>query len=86
MGKLFEIRQPWLFILLAVGFGVVAYLASGENLIRAIVGGVAFAALISLWRELRKRLGRRQAVRTLGRRFRQDPSGYLKTLENSIIN
>jgi hypothetical protein len=56
MGTIFQIRQPWLFICLAVGFGLVAYLASGENLARGLIGGVAFAALISLWRELRKRL------------------------------
>jgi hypothetical protein len=56
MGALFRIRQPWLFMCLVVGFGVVAYFASGENLLRAIIGGLAFAALISLWRELRKRL------------------------------
>ena len=56
MGTIFQIRQPWLFIGLAVGFGLVAYFASGENLPRGLIGGVAFAALISLWRELRKRL------------------------------
>jgi hypothetical protein len=38
------------------------------------------------WRELRGRLERRQAVRTLGRRFRRDPEGYLKSLEESFIN
>jgi hypothetical protein len=38
------------------------------------------------WRELRGRLERRQAVRTLGRRFRQDPDVYLKSLEDSLIN
>ena len=28
----------------------------------------------------------RQAVRTMGRRFRQDPVAYLKSLEDSLIN
>jgi hypothetical protein len=40
----------------------------------------------SSWRDLRSRLERRQAVRTLGRRFRHDPVAYLKSLEASLIN
>jgi hypothetical protein len=38
------------------------------------------------WRDLRGSLERRQAVRTLGRRFRRDPSTYLRSLEESLIN
>lgn len=38
------------------------------------------------WRELRESLGRRQLVRTLGRRFRRDPAAYLQSLEESLIN
>jgi hypothetical protein len=38
------------------------------------------------WRDLRGTLDRRQAVRTLGRRFRQDPAAYLGSLEDSLIN
>jgi hypothetical protein len=41
---------------------------------------------LSSWRDLRGRLERRQAVRTLGRRFRQDPVAYLKSIEASFIN
>jgi hypothetical protein len=41
---------------------------------------------LSSWRDLRGRLDQRQAVRTLGRRFRRDPVGYLKMLEDSLIN
>ena len=41
---------------------------------------------LTRWRDLRGRLERRQAVRTLGRRFRQDPVAYLESLENSLIN
>ena len=41
---------------------------------------------LSSWRDLRKRLERRQKVRTLGRRFRKDPDAYLKSLEDSLIN
>jgi hypothetical protein len=41
---------------------------------------------LSSWRDLRGSLGRRQAVRTLGRRFRRDPVAYLRSLEESLIN
>ena len=41
---------------------------------------------LASWRELRCRLERRQAVRTFGRRFRQDPAAYLKAIEDSLIN
>ena len=34
---------------------------------------------------LRGSLQRRQAVRTLGRRFRRDPVAYLRSLEESLI-
>ncbi len=40
---------------------------------------------LSGWRELRGRLERRRAARTLGRRFRQDPSAYLRSLEDTLI-
>jgi hypothetical protein len=38
------------------------------------------------WRDLRGSLERRQAVRTMGRRFRRDPATYLRSLEESLIN
>ena len=38
------------------------------------------------WRELRATLERRQATRTLGRRFRRDPVAYLQSLEQILIN
>jgi hypothetical protein len=37
------------------------------------------------WRELRAGLGRRQAVRAQGRRFRRDPAAYLQELEDILI-
>jgi hypothetical protein len=37
------------------------------------------------WRRLREQLARRQAVRTLGRRFRRDPVAYLRSLEEALI-
>ena len=50
--------QPWLFLALALGFGVIAYFASGESLVRAVIAGVAFGLAISAWLRLRKRLWR----------------------------
>lgn len=41
---------------------------------------------LKAWRDLRSSLERRQAVRTLGRRFRRDPVAYLRSLEESLIN
>jgi hypothetical protein len=41
---------------------------------------------VNAWRDLRQSLGRRQAMRTRGRRFRRDPTTYLRSLENSLIN
>jgi hypothetical protein len=55
-GRLAGVRQPWLFLVLAFGFGVVAYFASGQNLARGLIGGVLFGALISIWIRVRERL------------------------------
>jgi hypothetical protein len=41
---------------------------------------------IAAWRALRGSLGRRQAVRTLGRRSRHDPAADLQSLEQARIN
>nr|WP_165069995.1 hypothetical protein [Paludisphaera rhizosphaerae] len=40
---------------------------------------------VSAWRDKRDRLGRRQAVRTSGRRFRRDPEPHPRSLEDSLI-
>ena len=48
----------------------------GEELIPSDLGA---------WRELRAGLGRRQAVRAQGRRFRRDPDAYLQALEDALI-
>jgi hypothetical protein len=56
--RLAAIRQPWLFLLLALGFGAVAYLVSGENLTRGVIGGLLFGLAISAWLKLRKHLWR----------------------------
>jgi hypothetical protein len=41
---------------------------------------------LSRGRDLRGGLGRRQASRTSGRRFRRDPVAYLRSLADSLIN
>jgi hypothetical protein len=41
---------------------------------------------LGAWQSLRASLERRQAVRTLGRRFRRDPEAYLQSLEQLLIN
>ena len=53
-----KIPQPWFFVVLALGFGIVAYFASGQNLTRGVLGGLLFALLISGWLRVRKRLWR----------------------------
>jgi hypothetical protein len=41
---------------------------------------------LQAWRDLRCALEQRQAVRTMGRRFRRDPVAYLRSLEEALIN
>jgi hypothetical protein len=41
---------------------------------------------LKAWHDLRRSLERRQAVRTMGRRFRRDPAAYLQSLEEAFIN
>ena len=66
--------------------GSVRLVASAATRLRPVAGPDLVPSDLSAWRELRDGLERRQAVRTLGRRLRRDPVGYLKTLEDSIIN
>lgn len=40
---------------------------------------------VAAWRALRAELEKRQATRTLGRRFRRDPDVYLQTLEQATL-
>jgi hypothetical protein len=56
--RLAAIRQPWLFLLLALGFGVIAYFVSDENVTHGVIGGLLFGLAISVWLELRKHLWR----------------------------
>ena len=58
--------------------GSVRLVASAATRLRPIEGADLVPSDLSAWRELRDGLERRQAVRTLGRRFRRDPVAYLK--------
>jgi len=66
--------------------GSVRLVAAATTRSRPIRVGDLVPSDLIRWRDLRGRLERRQAVRTLGRRFRQDPVSYLKSIEDSLIN
>jgi hypothetical protein len=66
--------------------GSVRLVAAAATRLRSIGTEDLILSDLTAWRELRGRLERRQAVRTLGRRFRRDPAGYLKSLEEALIN
>jgi hypothetical protein len=66
--------------------GSVRLVAAAATRLRPIGVADLMPSDLSSWRDLRGRLERRQAVRTLGRRFRQDPVAYLRSLEASLIS
>jgi hypothetical protein len=66
--------------------GSVRVVASAATRRRRIEAADLAPSDVSAWRDLRESLERRQAVRTLGRRFRRDPVAYLRSLEESLIN
>jgi hypothetical protein len=66
--------------------GAVRLVAAAATRLRPIEVSDLVPSDLSSWRDLRGRLGRRQAVRTQGRRFRRDPAAYLRSLEDSLIN
>jgi hypothetical protein len=66
--------------------GSVRVVAAAATRLRPIGVADLVPGDLSRWRDLRGGLGRRQAVRTLGRRFRRDPAAYLRSLEESLIN
>jgi hypothetical protein len=70
----------------AVVRGSVRLVAAAATRLRSIEVADLVPSDVSSWRDLRGRLGRRQAVRTPGRRFRRDPVAYLRSLEDSLIN
>ena len=65
--------------------GSVRLAASAATRLRSVTVADLVPGDLKVWRELRGSLQRRQAVRTLGRRFRRDPVAYLRSLEESLI-
>jgi hypothetical protein len=66
--------------------GSVRLVAAAATRLRPIGAADLVPSDLQRWRELRSALERRQAVRTLGRRFRRDPVAYLRSLEEPLIN
>ena len=66
--------------------GSVRLVAAAATRLRPIEVADLVPSDLAAWRDLRGSLERRQAVRTLGRRFRRDPVAYLRSLEESLIN
>ncbi len=65
--------------------GAVRLVAAAATRLRPIEAADLVPSDQAAWRSLRQRLARRQAVRTLGRRFRRDPTAYLRSLEEALI-
>ena len=65
--------------------GSVRLVAAAATRLRPIAVADLVPTDQAAWRSLRQRLARRQAVRTLGRRFRRDPTAYPRSLEEALI-
>ncbi len=65
--------------------GSVRLVAAAATRLRPIEAADLVPSDLKAWHDLRGRLERRRAVRTLGRRFRRDPVAYLRSLEESLI-
>jgi hypothetical protein len=65
--------------------GSVRVVAAAATRLRPIEASDLIPSDLKAWQALRGTLERRQAVRTLGRRFRRDPAAYLQSLEESLI-
>jgi hypothetical protein len=65
--------------------GSVRLAASAATRLRPVDGADLAPSDPARWRLLRTTLDGRQATRTLGRRFRRNPSGYLQSIEDSLI-
>ncbi len=66
--------------------GSVRLAAATATRLRGAVRGEDLAPSdLSVWRELRSGLERRQGVRCQGHRFRHDPQAYLRKLEKALI-
>jgi hypothetical protein len=65
--------------------GSVRLTAAAATRLRPVAVADLVPSDVQAWRDLRGSLQQRQAVRTLGRRFRRDPVAYLQALEESLI-
>jgi hypothetical protein len=65
--------------------GSVRLIAAAATRLRPVDPADLIPPDVAAWRSLRGSLERRQAVRTLGRRFRRDPDAYLRSLEQSLV-
>ena len=65
--------------------GSVRLTAAAATRLRSIEVADLVPSDVQAWRDLRGELEQRQAIRTLGRRFRHDPAAYLQSLEESLI-
>jgi hypothetical protein len=65
--------------------GSVRLVASAASRLGPVEGTDLAPSDLNAWRSLRRSLEARQAVRTLGRRFRRDSVGYLASIEESLI-
>ena len=65
--------------------GSVRLVAAAATRLRPIEVSDLIPSDLQAWQDLRGTLERRRAVRTLGRRFRRDPTGYLRSLEVTLI-
>ncbi len=65
--------------------GSVRLVAAAATRLRRIEAADLVPSDLTTWRDLRSSLERRQAVRTLGRRFRRDTAAYLQSLEETLI-
>ncbi len=65
--------------------GSVRLVAAAATRLRSIAASDLVPTDLKAWHDLRGTLEHRQAIRTLGRRFRRDPRAYLQSLEESLI-
>jgi hypothetical protein len=65
--------------------GSVRVLAAAATRLQTWAGYDLAVSEVETWRELRRDLDRRRLARVLGRRFRRDPGGYLRTLEADLF-
>lgn len=65
--------------------GRVRLVSSATSRLRRVGVADLIPSDVAAWRALRRELEKRQATRTLGRRFRRDTDAYLDELEQTLI-